>query len=176
MKRFVASVAAAGLLVAGALVVAGVTSSPACAQETEASVDESSERAARAGDILDEVVDGLVADGTLTEDQADPVKDAFTAKYQELTEEREARRAERQETRELIKGFLEDDVIDADELAQLPDDHRWFDDDGALADALDDGELTKDELREAIPGHTHRHSHRGGGASDDATVEETANA
>jgi hypothetical protein len=45
-------------------------------------------------------------------------------------------------------GLLEDGVIDATELAELPDDHPLKDPDGPAADFLADGELTEDELKQ----------------------------
>lgn len=173
MKRLITSLAVGGMLVAGAVVAVAGTSAPAEAQEVATTVDE---EAGRGEVALDEVLDGLVADGVITEAQSEEVRAAFMEKRAEIAAEREARRAERSEQRELIRGFLEDDVIDEDELAQLPDDHRWFEDDSPLAEALEDGELTRDELREAAPAHTHRHRHPLRGQADgDATGEETTN-
>jgi hypothetical protein len=102
--------------------------------------------------VLDEVLGTLVAEGTITQGQAEAVKEALQAKGEELKAEREARRAERRADREQIREFLDDGVIDAGELAQLGDGHPFNDPDGPLADALDDGELTRDELREAHAG------------------------
>lgn len=42
-------------------------------------------------------------------------------------------------------------MITADELSQLPDDHPFNDPDGPFADALADGQLTRDELAEVHP-------------------------
>jgi hypothetical protein len=47
-----------------------------------------------------------------------------------------------------IAEMLEDGVIDAAELAELPEGHPLADPDGPAADYLDDGELTADELAE----------------------------
>ena len=168
MKRLIASLAAAGMLVAGAFVAVTITGAPADAQEA---VGTANAEAGRGEAVLDGVLEDLVADGVITQSQSDEVREAFVEKREEFAAEREARREERRELRDLIQGFLEDDVIDADELAQLPDDLPWFDDDSALADALEDGELTKEELSEALPGHTHRHRHPHRGNSEVSTDE-----
>ena len=162
MKRLIASLAATGMLVAGAFVAVTITGAPADAQEAVGAADA---EAWRGEAVLDEVLEGLVADGVITQPQSDEVREAFIDKREEIAADREARREEREELRDLIQGFLDDDVIDSDDLAQLPDDLPWFDDDSALAEALEDGELTKEELREALPSHTHRHRHphRGNG-------------
>ncbi len=47
-----------------------------------------------------------------------------------------------------IGALLDDGVIDADELAELPEGHPLTDPDGPAADYLDDGQLTVEELRE----------------------------
>lgn len=48
----------------------------------------------------------------------------------------------------LMAEMLEDGVIDAGELAELPDDHPLKDPNGPAAGFLEDGELSVDELRE----------------------------
>ncbi len=45
-----------------------------------------------------------------------------------------------------LGGLLEDGVIDAAEIAALPDDHPLKDPNGPAAEYLDDGQLTADEL------------------------------
>lgn len=167
MNRLVASVAAVAVLLAGAFAVTLVADGPASAQvaETETAATDRPDREA----VLDEVLGGLVSDGTITQAQADAVKEALQAKAEEHRAEREARREERQAQREQIREFLDDDVIDAGELAQLGSDHPFNDPDGPLAEYLDDGELTREELREARPERRHRGFGRGfGGGSPDA--------
>jgi len=44
-----------------------------------------------------------------------------------------------------IREWLQDGVITADELSELPVDLRLFSNDGPLADALEDGEITQAE-------------------------------
>jgi hypothetical protein len=86
--------------------------------------------------ILDDVLDGLVADGTLTADQQQAILDALVA-------ERDARIARAQQHREQLRTFLEDGVIAQEEFDQLPEDSRLRD----LAGIMDDGQITTDELR-----------------------------
>ena len=151
MNRFVASAAAVAVLLAGAFAVSLVGNDPAVAQVTDTETETPSDRPDREA-VLDEVLGGLVTDGTITQAQADAVEEALRAKGEELKVEREAFRAEREADREQIREFLEDGVIDAGELAQLGDDHPLNDPDGPLADALEDGELTTEELREGRGG------------------------
>lgn len=142
MKRIIASLAAAGVLVAGSFAAVALTSDPAVAQvaEDEATTEEKADRPNPVVDVLDE----LVADGTLDQGQADAVLSALEAKREELKEERgdKPRRGHR---RGFVRGLLQDGVITADEIADLPDDHPLKDPDGPLADALSDGEITQEE-------------------------------
>ena len=107
----------------------------------------------RAGGVLQEVLDGLVEDGTLTQEQAEAVTDGVETRREELREEQEA-------LHEQLSTFLEDGVLSADELAQLPEDHPLRN----LDTYLEDGQLTEDELAELRPfgrGHGHGHGPRG---------------
>ena len=168
MKKIMVSLAAAGVLVAGAFVASSVTSTPADAQtatETQTEAPAVGHREA----ALDEVLAELVTNGTINQSQSDAVKGALEAKGEEMRAEREARRDEREADRELIQGFLEDDVISSDELAQLGDDHPFNDPDGPFADAAADGEITRAELQELRP---NRGNHRGfGGAQEEASAD-----
>lgn len=155
MKRIIVSLAAAGVLVAGAFVASSVTSAPADAQ-TQTDTQAEAPATGHREEAFDEVLSGLVDAGTINQSQADAVKDALRAKGEELQAEREARREERQADRELIKGFLDDDVISSDELAQLGDDHPFNDPDGRFADAAADGEISEAELQELRPERGHR--------------------
>jgi hypothetical protein len=151
MDRLIASVAAVAVLLAGAFAVSLVGNDPAIAQVPDPETATMVERPDREA-VLDEVLGGLVTDRTITQAQADAVKAALQAKGEELTAQREAFRAEREADRAQIREFLDDGVIDAGELAQLGDDHPLADPDGPFADALADGELTQEELREARGG------------------------
>lgn len=157
MKQRVLAATVAGGLLVGASFVAAAVSSPAVAEAQEDTTTTEA-RSVRfnpgPGALLEEVLADLVADGTISQEQADAITDALGAKAEEL-------KAEKEELRELIAGFLEDDVITADELAQLPEDHIFNDPDGPFAEALADGELTKDEIASIKP-HPKRDAFRNG--------------
>ena len=142
MKTFLASIAAAGVLVAGAFVASAVTDAPASAQIPVTDVASDEERVGPLQEILDE----LVADGTLTQAQADEVQTRLEDAYEDIRERRQDRRQDRRADRQQIGEFLEDDVIDSGELAELGDDHPFNDPDGPFADAAADGQITREEL------------------------------
>jgi polyhydroxyalkanoate synthesis regulator phasin len=148
MKRLIASVAAAGILVAGAFVASTATNAPAEAQTTEDNTTlERPERPER-GAILDEVLGELVEAGTITDSQATAVKEALQAKHEELKADRpdrEHRGDRRGHLRAQIQELLEDGVISADEIADLPDRHPFKNADGPFAELLEDGEITQAE-------------------------------
>ena len=153
MKRFLAALAAAGVLIAGGFVAATVSpTTPASAQEStdEAPVTEDGtvERPEK-GAIMEEVFAELVSDGVITQEQAEQVQAALEAKHEELREQfgdRLQRRDHRNRLGGFLHGALEDGVVDADELAQLPDGHPLNDPEGPFAEYLDDGQLTEEEL------------------------------
>ncbi len=199
MKKIMASLAAAGLLVAGGATYA-IVAAPAAATAqdetttedgttddglnedgtTDSSTTDAPERVGL-GDLLTSVLERLVTDGTITQDQADAVAGAVETEIDET-------RAAFEEWREANPGFrdrghrghrggfdvgalLEDGVIDADELATLPEDHPLLADDGPLADALADGEVTQEELDAARDsfGDGHRFGRGGSDDADDST-------
>ena len=159
MRMIIASLTAAGLLVGGAFVASTMVSTPADAQEADTQVSHPGVEARHR--VVEEVLSDLVADGTLTQAQADTVEYALADKAEEL-------RAQREADREMIREFLEDDVISSDELRQLGDDHPFNDPDGPFADAAEDGEITRDELRELR--REHRHPHRMGAPDEEAST------
>lgn len=148
MKRLIASVAAAGIIVAGAFVASTATGTPAEAQTAEDNTTlERPERPER-GAILDEVLSELVDLGTIDQGQADAVKAALVAKHEELKANRpdgEHRRDRRGHLRSQIQELLEDGVISADEIAELPDRHPFNNADGPFAEVLEDGQITQEE-------------------------------
>jgi hypothetical protein len=130
----------AGLLLVGLAGAALATSAPAPAAGTGAVVPAAASpspstgtvtRPARDGAIT-EVLDELVAKGTITAAQKTAIVDAL-----------EAKRTERQAEREKLRGFLSDGVITKAELDQLPADHPLR----QLTTLMDDGQITLDELR-----------------------------
>jgi len=148
MKKIIASLAAASVLVAGAFVASTVASSEAEAQTEEAPVVADEMRRPSPGRVLAGVLGDLVDDGTLTQDQSDAVTAALATKRDELKEklgDRKDRFEKRHRVRAQIREWLEDGVISADELSELPVDLPFFSDDGPLADALEDGEITQAE-------------------------------
>ena len=148
MKSKVIAAAVAGGLLVGAAFVTSAVSAPGTASAQEDAA-ESTERGRHGMDVLSEVLSDLVDDETISQEQADAILAAVGTKAEEIKAQHEA-------NKELIEGFLEDDVITSDELAQLPDNHPFNDPEGPFAEVVADGELTRDELREARP-----HSRRG---------------
>ena len=88
------------------------------------------------GPVLTDVLDGLVAKGTITAAQETAILDALIARRTELQSERRA-------VRQQIIGFLSDGVITKAELDQLPADNPLR----RLTSLMDDGKITLDELR-----------------------------
>ncbi|MGB9357870.1 MAG: hypothetical protein WCC01_04860 [Acidimicrobiia bacterium] len=181
MKKIFVSIAAAGVLVVGAFAASTVIESPALAQtavptavESDDATTDARPNFARPNDMLDEILGDLVSDGTLDQGEADAVKAALEARHEEVRAEMEAWREENpgRFERSLKRGFrmgglLEDGVIDADELAELPDDHPLKDTDGPASEYLADGQLTEDELKQM--GDQFRQRRAGArGASTDA--------
>ena len=91
-----------------------------------------------------------------------------------VEEKAEAKRAELQELRDQIEGFLEDDVLTEDEFSQLPEENPFANE--KFDEAWEDGELTKEEIRSLRP-HPRRDAFKRGahfGALlDDGGIDET---
>jgi hypothetical protein len=152
MKKLIATTAAAGVLVAGAFVASTVTTNPAEAQVPDSITEQhdttdQQDRPDR-GAIFDEVLEGLVADGTIDSGQADAIKEAFEAKRDEIIEEFGARPERgRDFHRGALRGLLADDVITQAEIDALPDDHPLRTGESPLSGLLeDDGQITREEL------------------------------
>ncbi len=132
----------------GAGFVAAAISNPGVASAQDDSPDSTEETnvgpVKNHGSVLEDVLSDLVEDGTIDQGQADAIVEALDAKTAEF-------RTAAQDLRGLIAGFLEDGVITADELDQLPDVFPFNDLAGVFGDALDDGELTLEEFQEAFP-------------------------
>ena len=152
MKKLIAATAAAGVLVAGAFVASTVTTNPADAQTQDTTTTEREARPARPdrGDIFDEVIDGLVDDGTIDVGQADAIREAFQAKRDEIVEEFGPRPGRSGAFhRGPYRELLADGVITQEEIDALPEDHPLRTGESPLSELLeDDGEITLDELKE----------------------------
>jgi polyhydroxyalkanoate synthesis regulator phasin len=127
MRKAILTVATAALVLGGSLVVLA---------QSEETTDEVAERGP-IGHAIEEVLDELVADKTLTQEQADAVISALEAKRDEFV-------AEREQLRERLQEFWEDDQLTQEEIDQLPEWHRWSE----MTDLLEDGVITRDELGE----------------------------
>jgi polyhydroxyalkanoate synthesis regulator phasin len=161
MKRIIISIAAASVLVAGAFVASTIPGTEASAQTDDAPAATDEVRRPHRGAILDQVLSDLVEDGTLDQDQADAVKDGLAAKRAELKEEYGDRRDRRREFHDEIQSWLEDGVITEDELSELPFDLPRSED-GPLAEALEDGEITQEEWDAFLEGRkANRQARRG---------------
>ena len=132
----------------GAGFVTAAISSPGVASAQDDSPDSTEETNVgpfkNHGSVLEDVLSDLVEDGTIDQSQADAIVEALDAKTAEF-------RTAAQDLRGLIAGFLEDGVITAEELDQLPDVFPFNNLERVFGDALDDGELTLDEFNEAFP-------------------------
>jgi hypothetical protein len=168
MRRTIASIAAAGILVAGAFAASTITGSEASAQTDEAPAVSDEVRRSHPGAILDEVLADLVEAGTLEQGDADAVTEAMETKWSELKEksgERTDRRGHRAEMRDQIESWLEDGVITAVELSELPFDLPRSED-GPLAEALEDGQITQAEWDVFVEeGKANREARRGAAES-----------
>lgn len=87
-----------------------------------------------------EVLDELVSEGTLTQEQADAVIAALEVKRDEV-------RAEHEAVRQQLEEFWADDELTQEEIDQLPGWHRL----SRASDMLEDGVITRDELRDLRP-------------------------
>jgi hypothetical protein len=199
MRRLLVGLLIAGTLVGGAIAYAIAADSPAAtAQEDEApeTTDESAAlqdtsttmpdastkddtRAGRSArsDVLGEVLDEAVADGLITQEQADRLRDSFAAKREEIRAEFGSDRGHAGirgfgRLGADLRGLLVDGVIDADELAALPEGHPLTDPDGPAAELLEDGQITQEELDELLPSLQDGSRFRGG-SHDDAESSTT---
>ena len=145
MRKTVAALTAGALIAGGAMV--------ATAQTDDADTQPSIVQMER-GDRISSFFDDMVAEGVISQDQADTM-------LAELEDRHEARVAERQERRDAFESAWEDDVLTVAELEELGAD-RILDEDGPFAEALDDGEITRDEFDAIRAEFGHRH-HRGPG-------------
>jgi len=162
--KILTAMVAGGLLVAAGL-VSSVVSAPGAAQaqeETEGS--EPGGPIPRFLGFLADVLDGLVGDGTITQEQADAITDAAQTKVEEVREEHMA-------LRELTRDIIDEGVVTEEEASELPDDHWLLED--VFDEAWEDGELSVGEIRElkSRRGHPFRHGMRFGALLDDGGID-----
>ena len=144
-KKLLAALIAGSTLVGAALVASVISPATAEAHIGGAGVG-------RGGEILEQVLDDLVAEGTIDQDQADAVLGAIEDKADELREEREA-------MHELLQSLFEDGVMTSEEAEQLPSDHPLLSE--TFDEAWADGELTREEVSELRP-HPRRNAFKKG--------------
>jgi hypothetical protein len=164
-NKVLAAVVAGGILV-GAGLVASAVSSPSTAAAQEGTDEKQSDGPIpRVMGLLEEVLDDLVGDDTITQAQADAIIEATEAKASEV-------RAELRENRELLEGLLDDGVITEEEASRLPDDHFLLDD--RFDEAWEDGELSVEDLRGLHHGlhRPFRHGLRIGALLDDGGIDQ----
>jgi polyhydroxyalkanoate synthesis regulator phasin len=93
--------------------------------------------------VLSDVLDDLVAKGTINESQKTAVLDAVQARRVQLQADRKAAADALRQQAQQIRDFLSDGQITQDELDQLPADSPLR----QLTNLMDDGKITTDELR-----------------------------
>jgi polyhydroxyalkanoate synthesis regulator phasin len=126
------------------------------------------------GEVLQGVLDGLVADGTLTQEQADAVVAGLEAARGELL-------AAREELNAAVEEAWSDGVLTEEELNALPEGAaRFAGPDGPLAEYWEDGQITQEELDEARAnglgfGRGGRHGHGFGPGGDGPNAPEAEN-
>jgi polyhydroxyalkanoate synthesis regulator phasin len=92
---------------------------------------------------LTTVLDGLVADGTITAAQEKAIQDGLTAERAKQQADRKAKMDVLKAQAAQLKSFLADGVITQDELNQLPADSPIR----KLTNLMADGKITTDELK-----------------------------
>jgi hypothetical protein len=111
-----------------------------------------------AQDILNEVLAKLVADGTITQAQADAINDGVKDELAERQATLQQLREQWRETATKLKTFLEDGVITQDEIDTLPADSPLR---IAFDSIAEDGQITLDQLKSFLP-YGGEYLHRGG--------------
>lgn len=149
MRKSVAALTAGALIIGGAAVASAQTDDTAPAENSPA-VQLHERRAEHISDFFAD----MVGEGVISQDQADQM----TA---ELENRAEARIAEREERKAAFEAAWEDDVLTLAEIEELGAD-RFLAEDGPFAEALADGELTRDEVETVRGEFGGPRGHRGG--------------
>ncbi len=182
MKKIIVSLVAAGLLVAGVATTSVIAGSPADAQEAPADETTPDPQRPQRGAAVQEVLDELVAANEISEDQADTILSALQEKWEEIKADKPDRR--QGPGRGFRRGarfginmaeLLEDGVIDADELAGLPEGNPFTNPDGPFADAAADGQITEQEIQDVLEQLRAERGDRGPRFSEGAPDVEGAN-
>jgi hypothetical protein len=141
-NKIIAALVAGGLLVGAGFVTSLVSAPSTASAQEDAAASDAEDRGPfhRGFEFLSGVLDELVAENTISQEDADAVLDAVEEKVAELKAEHEA-------MRDLIKGFLEDGVLTKAEFDQLPANNPFANE--RFDQAWQDGELTREEIREA---------------------------
>lgn len=148
MRKTVAALTAGALITGGALVATAQTDDADTTDPKPPVVE--MERGERISSFFGE----MVAEGVISQDQADTMLAELESRHQDRVAEREERRA-------AFESAWEDDVLTRAELEELGAD-RILAEDGPFAEALGDDQITRDEF-DAIHAELGPRHHRGPG-------------
>ncbi len=148
MRKTVAALTAGALIAGGAMVATAQTDSGDPVTPDAPIVE------MKRGERISSFFGEMVTQGVISQDQADTM-------LAELESRHEGRVAEREERRAAFESAFEDDVLTVAELEELGAD-RILAEDGPFAEALEDGEITRDEF-EAVHAELGPRHHRGPG-------------
>jgi polyhydroxyalkanoate synthesis regulator phasin len=179
MKKTILGALVGVMMFAGAAIAVAQTSEDSTTESTTTTTTEDTTstggRFGHRGEVLQGVLDDLVADGTLTQAQADAVTAGLEAAKAE-------RFAAREEMRAAMEEAWSDGALTEEELSVLPDGgSRLTDPDGPLAEYWEDGQITQEELDEARAngdlgfGRGGRHGHGFGPGGDGPNAPEAEN-
>ena len=116
---------------------------PAAASPSPTPAPSDRVKAPTAGDALTQVLDDLVAKGTITAAQKKAILDGVTTEREARQAARKAAREQARADRKQIRDFLADGVITKEEFDKLPAKSPLR----TLTTLLDDGKITTDELK-----------------------------